>query len=218
MRVAAIVRVASAMSASFVVDVASDGRAPALPDACVACAAPATTTSTLALERLVATPRGGQVRRALRWAVPHCETCARLTKSTFLAGFVPFAIGFVVVGAASFMAAAWGTIVTGLDDASTQAAPRTPASLVLGGLAGLVGGVAGGFVAELIGRLVLLPFLGRALLQTPLLVPSLFTDADHVAGLTATPDTALETVVLRFTNGAVAGQFAQLNPDARRAS
>lgn len=208
--------VASPMAQTFVVDVDHGGDAPAFPDACVACGAPAVTTSTLAIERLVTTPRGGQQRRAIRWPVPHCAECARLTKATFLAGLVPFALGFLVVGAASFVAAAWGTIVTGLDAAADLSPPRTPASLVLGALAGLLGGVAGGFVAELVGRVVLLPWFGRALLQTPLLVPSLFTDADHVAGLTVTPDAEMRTLALRFANDAAAEQFAQRNPDARR--
>lgn len=206
------------MPIRFAVDVAPSGDAPDFPSACVACASPPTTTSTLAIERLVTTARGAQQRRAIRWPVPHCAACARLTRTTFLAGLVPFALGFVVVGAASFMAAAWGTIVTGLDDAADLSAPRTSASLVLGALGGLIGGVAGGFVAELIGRIILLPWFGRALLQTPLLVPSFFTDADHVAGLTATPDAALSTLTLRFTNEAMAERFAERHPEARRLS
>lgn len=95
--------------------------------ACVACGAPAATTSTLKLDKLVPTARGTQRTRGVTWPIPHCAACARVTESTFLAAFVPFAIGFHAVGGLAFVPVAYGALVTGVDGMPDVAAPRTPA-------------------------------------------------------------------------------------------
>jgi len=88
--------------------------------------------------------------------------------------------------------------------------PENANSLVLGAAAGLFGGIAGGFIFELVARLLLLPIMGRALLRAPLLVPTLFTDSDYVAGLTARPN-ADYTLTLTFANAEIAREFEAAN-------
>ncbi len=160
----------------------SGDESPVFPERCAGCGAPPATTSKLVITRLVEGQSGAQRPVTIAWPVPHCAVCARATKAVFLAGFVPFALGFLVAGVAAFVLVGWQSLVWGVDDGPTAGPPRTPAALVLGALSGLLAGIAGGFVFELAARAVLLPVLGRALWRAPLLVPSLLTDADRVAG------------------------------------
>ena len=82
---------------------------------------------------------------------------------------------------------------------------------MLGAAAGLVAGIVGAFVLELVTRVLLLPAFGRALWQAPLFVPSLFTDADYVAGLTGRPNADLTAVSLTFARDDIASAFAAAN-------
>jgi hypothetical protein len=187
---------------------------PAFGASCVGCGAPPVATSNLAMARLVARPRGRQDAVSITWPVPHCAACARATKAVFLAQFVPFALGFLVAGAAALAATWYGATRVGLDEVGATN-PRTPNSWVLAGAAGLVGGLAGGFVAELVARVLLLPVFGATLWRAPLFVPSLFTDADRVAGVTARPDAAMTTATLRFDRDDAAAAFVAANDPAR---
>ena len=197
------------MSATLTFAVSGD-TPPAFPPHCVGCGGTPTTTSKLAITRLVAGRRGSQRPVSIAYAVPHCAACARSTKAVFLAQLMPFALGFLVVGGGALVAAWYGATVFGLDDVG-QTNPRTPNSLVIAGAAGLFGGIAGGFVVELVARVLLLPLFGRALWRAPLLVPSLFTDADRVAGLTARASADMTTLTLTFDRDEVAREFAAMN-------
>ena len=177
------------------------------PDRCIACGGAKEAESTLGLSRLVARGRT-QKEVSLRLQVPHCVRCARLTKSVFLAGCIPFALGFVLVGAASFLLAAYGSMWLGLEEHGTQG--QSP-SLILGAAAGLFAGLAGGFLFELAARLLLLPFYGRALLSAPTLGRQFLTDTDYVAGLTGGLDPAGTELTLQFSNEEMASEFARLN-------
>ena len=147
---------------------------PRFPATCVSCGAAPAGTSNLALTRLVAASGGTQRVARLTWPVPHCDGCARSTKAVFLAQLLPFALGFLGAGGAALAAGWYGAVVFGLDEVGTTN-PRTPNSLVLAGAAGLFGGINGGFVLELVARILLLPVFGRTLWVAPLLVPSRFT-------------------------------------------
>lgn len=203
----------SAMAVTVVADVSPD-LPPSFDGRCVGCGAPAATTSTLAIQKLVPNARGTQEAHGVKWPVPHCAACAALTTSTFLAAFVPFAIGFLVAGGLAFAVVGLKVLAIGLDDGTPS--PRTPASLVLGALAGLVAGLAGGFVLELAARIVLTPWFGRALWRLPLLVPSFFTDGDAVVGLAGTPNADVTVITLRFDRDDAAEAFLAANPTARR--
>ena len=87
-------------------------------------------------------------------------------------------------GSSAFIVTGIGFARSGLDDRDGREMPirwRSARRRV-------IGGIAGGFLFELVARVLLLPIMGRALLRAPLLVPSLlFTDSDYIAGLTARP-------------------------------
>lgn len=178
------------------------------PVACPGCGATPTTTSTLAFSKLVANARGTQRSVQARLAVPHCDGCARSTKQVFLAGLIPFALGFLAAGGAAFAVVALGAMRAGIDDIGR---PNNANSLVLGAAAGLAAGIAGGFVFELVARALLLPVMGAALWRAPLLVPSFVTDGDYVAGVTGRPNADLTAVTLTFARDDVAAAFAAAN-------
>lgn len=201
------------MSATVSVSVVPD-RPPVFGDRCVGCGASPVATSNLAMARLVPRARGRQEAVSLTWPVPHCAACARATKAVFLAQFVPFALGFLAAGGAALAATWYGATRAGIDEVGAPN-PRTPNSWVLAGAAGLAGGIAGGFVAELVARVLLLPVFGAALWRAPLFVPSLFTDTDRVAGVTARPDATMATVTLRFDRDDAAVAFVAANDPSR---
>jgi hypothetical protein len=58
---------------------------------------------------------------------------------------------------------------------------------------------------------LLLPFLGRALWRAPLLVPSLFSDSDWVAGVEARVDRDFGRVRLTFADEAYGQAFRAAN-------
>jgi len=175
---------------------------------CVGCGGAATTTSTLGFAKVVTNARGTQRPVHVTLPVPHCAACARTTKSVFLAALIPFVLGFLAIGGAAFAVVGFGAAAAGLDEVGR---PNNANSLVLGAGAGLVAGIVGAFVLELAARVLLLPVFGRALGQAPLFVPSLFTDADYVAGLTGLPNADLTAVTLTFARDDIASEFAAAN-------
>jgi hypothetical protein len=198
------------MSTTFRIPYAPGASNPLVfPERCLSCGAPKEAESTLALSRNVM--RGQrQESVTLNLPIPHCARCARTTKNVFLAGCIPFALGFVVAGLAAFLAVFIGAIGLGLDEGPTQAGTPLP-SWVLGGLAGLLAGFAGGFVFELAARVVLIPFFGRALLGAPLLAAQFIRDSDYVAGVTGALSADGAHIQLEFSNDEVAREFARLN-------
>jgi hypothetical protein len=189
-----------------------NGRAPELtfPARCVSCAARNETTSRLLIVRNMQRQgrgRGRQQTVRIQFDVPHCAACARSTMAVFLAGLIPFALGFLIAGGIAFVVVGLSAMRAGLDD---MGRPENMNSLVLGAAAGLFAGIAGGFIFELVGRLLLLPIMGKALLRAPLLVPSFFTDSDYIAGLAARPNADF-TLTLTFANDEIAREFHAAN-------
>lgn len=180
------------------------------PPSCVGCGAPPETTSALNLNRLVARGQSQHTVQA-RLEAPHCARCARLTKSVFLAGCVPFVGGGLIVGLAAFAAAFVLATQLGLDEATDG---ETWPSLVLGAAAGLLLGLAGGFLAELGVRVLLLPFLGRALWRAPLLAAQLLRESDYVAGLTGQLSPDGTRLRLRFDRDDIGRAVDALNGTA----
>jgi hypothetical protein len=198
------------MARSFDAAVGLDGRCDArLPERCVCCGAPRAVESPLTLSRLIMRKRR-QVTLTVRLSVPHCQACARASMSLFLIGLIPGLIGFVLVGGAVFAFVALGAAALGLDD---YGRPQDTPSLVLGAFFGLLAGLAGALVAELLTRLVLWPFLGRSMLRAPLLVVQLLSDSDYVAGLNVQLAKSGAQLRLTFENDAIASEYADLNPD-----
>lgn len=185
-----------------------DASAIAWPARCVGCGASATTTSNLAIAKLVTARSGTQRPVKLTMAVPHCGRCAGATRAVFVAQLVPFAVGFLGMGGAAFVVVAFGAMRAGLDDVGR---PVNANSLVLGAAAGLGAGLAGGFLIEVLARLPLVPVFGSALWRAPLFVSSLFTDADHVAGVTARPNGDATALTFEFALDDIASEFSSLN-------
>lgn len=175
------------------------------PGRCVACGGPREAESRLDITRLVERRRGRQVALTFRYQVPHCARCARATKTVFLAGLIPFLLGFAAAGIVAFLyVAVWASPL----DEPVQ---RTTPSLVLGSGAGLAAGLIGGFIAEVLARLMLWPFFGQSLLAAPLLVRQLLEDSDYVAGLRARLNRERTALTLTFRRDTVAQEFAALN-------
>lgn len=186
----------------------SDSKAlPGFPSRCVCCGAPKQTESTLVLTRLV---MRGQPQKPLelKFQIPHCQRCARSTKVIFLAGCIPFVLGLLTVGLCVFLIVTYGAAVRGLDDYGT---PNNANSIVLGAAAGLFAGLFGGFLFELLARVILLPILGRGLLAAPLLAIQFIKDSDYVAGLSGRLDREGRNVHLEFANASIAEEFRTLN-------
>ena len=129
------------------------------PNRCICCGATREAESTLALSRQV-TRGERQEAVILKYQVPHCRRCASSTKAVFLAGCIPFVLGLLVVGLAVFLVVAFGASILGLDD---YGKPNNANSLVLGAAAGLFAGIVGGFLFEVMARIILLPVMGRGL-------------------------------------------------------
>lgn len=179
------------------------------PDRCVGCGRPKEAESRLLLKRLVTRGRQGK-QQTVTWesAIPHCQRCARTTQTVFLAGCVPFVVGLLGVGLLVMALVTAGALRLGLDEVGQ---PNNANALIVGAFAGLLAGVAGGFVAELAARLVLLPFLGPALLRAPLLTAQLLSDSDYVAGLSGKLSPDGSRVTLAFTQPEIAREFGTLN-------
>jgi ribosomal protein S14 len=200
------------MATSFEIAVAPDGSFDArLPERCVSCGAERAAETPITLSRLVARKQR-QVPVTVRLKVPHCQACARASAWLFWIGLIPALTGFLLVGGAVFVAVFIGATWLGIDD---YARPQDAPSLVLGAFFGLFGGLAGGLLAEVLTRLVLLPFLGRSMLRAPLFVVQMLTDMDYVAGLKAELASTGAQLRLTFENDAIAGEFASLNKVTR---
>ena len=183
---------------------------PVFPKRCASCGAPPETESKLALTRLVMRGKR-QEQIALSYPIPHCRRCARSTKAVFLAGLIPFLLGFLLIGGAAFIVVTLGAFAWGLDN---YGQPANANSLVLGAAAGLFSGLIGGFIFELAARVLLLPFFGAALFRAPLLAVQLINDADYVAGVSGKLNADGSTLQLTFSNADIAREFQSLNPAA----
>jgi hypothetical protein len=161
----------------------------------------------LVLTRLVT--RGQRQEQVSRtYQIPHCPRCARSTNALFLAGCIPFVLGLLLVGIATFVVVAFGASALGLDD---YGQPRNNNSLVLGAGVGLLAGLVVGFVFEVVARVVLLPLFGTALLRAPLLTTQIMSDADYVVGLSGKLDVTASFLQLTFANDDIAREFQSLN-------
>lgn len=177
------------------------------PDKCACCGAAKVTESRMVLNRLVA--RGQRQESVdLKLEIPHCGRCARGTKAVFLAGCIPFVLGLLLLGLITFGLVTFQGWKWGLDEMGKNGNAN---SLVLGAAAGLGVGLVGGFLFEVIARVLLLPVMGRALFDAPLLAIQFLKDSDYVAGVSGKLSKDGDEVHLTFNNPAVAREFRMLN-------
>ena len=123
-------------------------------------------------------------------------------------GYELLFLGLLLVGGGVFGVVTLAASAYGLDEMGN---PNSFNSAILGAGAGLFAGFVGGFVFELLARVVLLPVYGRALWQAPLMAVSFVNDSDHVAGLTIRPRRQPQRYELTFANDDVAAEFKRLN-------
>jgi hypothetical protein len=57
-----------------------------------------------------------QVRVSAKIAFPHCARCTRNTQTVFLAGCIPYSLGFLIVGGLAFLIAVYGAFHLGLGE------------------------------------------------------------------------------------------------------
>ena len=117
-------------------------------------------------------------------------------------------LGLLLVGLAVFLVVTFGASIWGLDD---YGKPNNANSLVLGAAAGLFAGLVGGFLFEVMARIILLPVMGRGLLAAPLLALQFLNDSDYVAGLKGKLESDASSVHFTFSNDDVAREFHSLN-------
>lgn len=144
----------------------------------------------------------------LTLVIPHCGRCARGTKAVFLVGCVPFVLGLLIAGVITFGLVTFQGWKWGLDEMGKNGNAN---SLVLGAAAGLFVGLLGGFLFEVVARVLLLPIMGRALFDAPLLAIQFLKDADYVAGLSGKLSKDGTEVYLTFNNADIAREFRELN-------
>ncbi len=199
------------MAQTFQLPVTPKGEVAAVfPQQCVNCGQTAVTKSKLMFARQVQVKKRTK-QLTINLSLPHCQSCAQASKNQFLAGLIPFGLGFVGVGATVFVLVTLYASYLGLDE-GTQSG--TYGSWVLGGAAALIVGFAAGFVVELFARILLIPVWGRALWHAPLLAWQFLTDSDYVAGVRVRPVADYSAVQLTFFNQETAQTFARLNPSA----
>ncbi len=178
---------------------------------CVCCGLPAQATSNLVVTRQVKRKRK-QETEILHYPIPHCEQCHRGSKATFLAGLLPFAAGFILLGGAAFLITMFYAVDQGIDQ---NTIPGSNNSTVVGGAVGLIIGMLGGFLFELLARLLLLPIFGKALWQAPLLLTQFMRDSDYVAGVEGRLDRPSGELLLTFNREDLAEPFGIENPAAQ---
>ncbi len=161
----------------------------------------------MVLNRLVA--RGQRQDSVdIKLQIPHCERCARGTKAVFLAGCIPFVLGLLIFGIITFGLVTFQSWKWGLDEMGKNGNAN---SLVLGAAAGLFVGMVGGFLFEVLARVLLLPIMGRSLYDAPLLAVQFLKDSDYVAGVSGRLSKDGDDVYLSFNNSDVAREFRKLN-------
>ena len=185
------------------------GGAVLFPERCACCGAPQEAESTLSIYRLVTVgKRSRQEQVKHSWQVPHCLRCARSTRSISTVALTSFCLGFVLFGIVAFIGVTYGAWLLRLDE---YGQPNNSNSLLVGAFAGLVSGLLGGLVFELLARIVLLPWYGRGLLSAPLFAVQVLNDSEYVAGLAAKPNRDATQVQFVFDNASIADEFKRLN-------
>jgi hypothetical protein len=117
-------------------------------------------------------------------------------------------LGFLVLGIIAFGFVTLEGWKLGLDDMGRHGNAN---SLVLGFAAGLLAGCLGGFLFEVVARVLLLPFFGNSLWSAPLLALQFLKDSDYVAGVSGKLSKDGSQVYLTFNNPEIAREFRSLN-------
>src|SRR3972149_2351700 len=175
------------------------------PARCVRCGKPQETTMKISMNMGVQ-KRSRQVLMEL--VVPMCNACAEKERRIALVTLVPFFVSGLIIAAIVFVPA-WLISPQG----TTSDTIGFP--LVFGGFIGLVAGVVGGSLIEFVLRLLFSSNYGASLNKRPLTIFDLFTESEHLLGLSAKLSRDKKALHLEFENDEIAREFAQLNPQEK---
>jgi hypothetical protein len=175
------------------------------PDRCVNCGKPKETILGITLQ-MGAQKRGQPV--LMKLDVPMCNVCAEKERSIAKVTLVPFLIAGVLIGLIVFIP----VVLIAPDGTSTQTLSMP---WVLGACAGLIAGIVGGTMVELIVKMLAAVSYGKLVIHRPLTILGIFSESDALIGLSA--KFARETGILHLTfeNDDVAREFKKLNPMER---
>jgi len=194
------------------------GKAVNFPPRCVNCGVPAEETSRIVVKRLV-TIEHRKSRKQLMvdftQDVPHCPKCARLERGLFWPFFLSTVVPFLAVGIPVFLLV-YRQVSHARDDLGLEVGTRQHMWLeeVTAGGAGFVAGLlAVGLMSWLV-KALLLPVYGLSVKHRPNVLTSMFTDREHVLGLTAQISEDGNTATITLFNDDITEEFAWLNPDA----
>lgn len=183
-------------------DLAFDGR-------CACCSA--ATPETFPLKIIHTAQSGGEMaRREAEIALPLCPRCAREDERNAVISFGAFFGAGGVAAIASFVVALYysARFTTWL---GADARTAGEFDWVVALLAALLGGVAAGFAAELLAKIIFFPVLGRAFRFAPLLAAELLGNTSCKAGVKHALSKDASALRLTFMNDDIAAAFARRN-------
>lgn len=171
------------------------------PDQCVNCAKTKETMLGITLQMGVQ-KRGQNVAMDIK--VPMCNACADKERGIAKVTLIPFLIAGVVIGLIVFVP----VTLLAPEGTSTQ---TFSLPWMVGSIAGLIAGILGGTVAELIVKTMAVPFYGKLVMQRPLTVFGIFSESDQLIGISAKLLREVSKVHLTFENDTIARAFEKLN-------
>lgn len=181
------------------------------PDRCVNCSKPKEAETVVKVSRLIQEKRS-QVNRSASLQVPLCFRCKRTDQRIFLFSLGMFVLGLVGAGVACFLLLRVGDTRLGIMSslgANTNTNPGAGILIIL--YISFIVGVGGGFLLEAILKALLIPFVGKALYNAPIMAIQLLGDVQYTVGLQARLSKDAESIQLRFYNDNVARDFGALN-------
>jgi hypothetical protein len=176
------------------------------PECCVNCGAPKEVVLPLKLHMGV---QKGRQMVMLDLPAPLCRACERKERGIAYVTLVPFVAAGLIFFVIGFVPV-W--LVT--PDGTT---PQTMGfSATVGALAGLLTGLIGGSLVEIVSKSIFVPVYGRLLWRRPLTVLSFINDSEHLPGLAVRFADRKTTLSLTFENEQVAKEFQMLNSREKR--
>ncbi len=136
--------------------------------------------------------------------IPMCKTCADKERGIAKVTLIPFLIGGFVIGVFIFV-----PVMLIAPEGTTPQTLNLP--FVLGGFAGLIAGIIGGSVVEMVVKSLAVPFYGRLVTRRPLTALELFSNSDQLIGIAAKYLRGKNLVQLEIENEELAREFVQIN-------
>ncbi|MCK6584828.1 MAG: hypothetical protein L6Q49_17170 [Anaerolineales bacterium] len=171
------------------------------PQQCINCGRPGEEMLGLTLSMGVQ-KRKQPVEMSLK--IPMCKTCADNERSIAKVTLIPFLIGGFVIGVFIFVPV---TLIA--PEGTTPQTLNLP--FVLGGSAGLIAGMIGGSVVEMVVKSLAVPFYGRLVTRRPLTALAFFSNSDQLIGIAAKYLRGKNLVQLEIENEELAREFVQIN-------